>query len=139
MDITRITSRDDQPGTRLLYWVRGSFRVRDNLALSVAMWLSRELRMPLQALAFVDPAVGRTTASRYVSADEHDVKQQGASLVECGQTMAPLPFRMAVESSALCEMEQALRVIGDFCGHCALLLLQKKTHGQLEFCTRSPV
>lgn len=37
-----------QPGTRILFWVRGSFRVRDNLALSVAMWLSTQLRMPLQ-------------------------------------------------------------------------------------------
>lgn len=43
------TPRARQAGTRILYWVRGNYRVRDNLALSVAMWLSTELRMPLQA------------------------------------------------------------------------------------------
>lgn len=42
-------SSHDQPGTRILYWVRGNYRVRDNLALSAAMWLSTQLRMPLQA------------------------------------------------------------------------------------------
>lgn len=40
-----------QAGTRILYWVRGNYRVHDNLALSAAMWLSTKLRMPLQASA----------------------------------------------------------------------------------------
>lgn len=47
----RSPSTASQAGTRILYWVRGNYRVRDNLALSVAMWLSTKLRMPLQASA----------------------------------------------------------------------------------------
>lgn len=32
-----------------MYWIRGNYRVKDNQGLSVAMWLSTELRLPLQA------------------------------------------------------------------------------------------
>lgn len=47
-----------QAGTRILYWVRGNYRVRDNLALSVAMWLSTKLRMPLQASTCENDSLG---------------------------------------------------------------------------------
>jgi len=38
----------NQIGTRILYWVRGNYRVKDNLGLSVALWLSTKLQLPLQ-------------------------------------------------------------------------------------------
>lgn len=35
-------------GRRILYWVRGNYRVKDNLGLSVALWLSAQTQLPLQ-------------------------------------------------------------------------------------------
>ncbi|CAM9614578.1 unnamed protein product, partial [Choristocarpus tenellus] len=105
-----------QPGARVLYWVSGSLRVRDNLALGVCMWLSHKLRMPLQVIAFVDPCVGQATTPPPEVPDDaggsDEVEYYGRGVAggkysERGQSL--LPFPVAVEVSALCEMEESLQ------------------------------
>ncbi|CAM9202113.1 unnamed protein product [Ectocarpus sp. 13 AM-2016] len=87
-------------GSRILYWARGNYRVKDNLALSVALWLSTELQLPLQAVTFVDPAIGRSAPlSRGAGGAQRDAARQEVA------------FRTTVEASALCEMEEALRAL----------------------------
>ncbi|CAN0484836.1 unnamed protein product [Ectocarpus sp. 12 AP-2014] len=87
-------------GSRILYWVRGNYRVKDNLALSVALWLSTELQLPLQAVTFVDPAIGRSAPL-----------PPGAGGAQRDAAPQEVAFRTTVEASALCEMEEALRAL----------------------------
>lgn len=60
----------------------------------------------LQAVTFVDPAIGRAAPTRSLFG-ESARGEDGTSGAE-----QQLPFRTAVEASALCEMEEALRVCG---------------------------
>ncbi|CAM9606204.1 unnamed protein product [Ectocarpus sp. 4 AP-2014] len=87
-------------GSRVLYWVRGNYRVKDNLSLSVALWLSTELQLPLQAVTFVDPAIGRSAPL-----------SPGAGGAQRDAARQEVAFRTMVEASALCEMEGALRAL----------------------------
>ncbi|CAN0528817.1 unnamed protein product [Ectocarpus sp. 8 AP-2014] len=48
-----MSRKHTQDGSRILYWARGNYRVKDNLALSVALWLSTELQLPLQVSGMV--------------------------------------------------------------------------------------
>ncbi|CAM9880264.1 unnamed protein product, partial [Ectocarpus fasciculatus] len=86
-------------GSRILYWVRGNYRIKDNLALSMALWLSTELQLPLQAVTFVDPAIGRSAPLSPAGGAQRDTARQEVA------------FRTAVEASALCEMEEAFRAL----------------------------
>lgn len=114
----RSTTHERQAGTRILYWVRGCFRVRDNFALSVAMWLSRELQMPLHAVAFVDPAIGSVASSSNAFAGQQAQQKRQSPGVRGHDEIFSLSFRMAVEASALCEMEKSLRVGGGSSASC---------------------
>lgn len=58
-----------------------------------------------QAVTFVDPAIGRAAPSRPLTASRTQDRDHAR-----GNAEQELPFRMAVEASALCEMEQSLRV-----------------------------
>ncbi|CAN0173785.1 unnamed protein product, partial [Hapterophycus canaliculatus] len=116
-------------GSRIVYWIRGNYRVKDNQGLSVAMWLSSELRLPLQAsgragiygwirkrsgeaVTFVDPAIGTPPPSGPFASSPRASRLSGRSGGQCGSSeRQELPFRMAVEASGLCEMEQALRAL----------------------------
>lgn len=69
-----------------------------------------------QAVTFVDPAVGQAASSRPLPAS----RAQGRDHAR-GDAEQELPFRMAVEASALCEMEQSLRV-GVVSTICCILL-----------------
>lgn len=59
-------------------------------------------------MTFVDPAIGRSVPS--CSSDERTARLPGARGAQHGAERQELPFGMAVEASALCEMEEALRV-----------------------------
>lgn len=63
-------------------------------------------------MTFVDPAIGRSMPSCSVpgSSDERTTRQPGARGSQHGAERQELPFGMAVEASALCEMEEDLRV-----------------------------
>eukprot|EP00752_Nemacystus_decipiens_P011208 g9960.t1 len=104
---------NDPVGRRILYWVRGNYRVKDNLGLSVAFWLSAQTQLPLQALTFVDPAIGRPVPSCNVpsSSDGTRTRLPGVRGAQHHAERQELPFGMAVEASALCEMEEALRAL----------------------------
>ncbi|CAM9280650.1 unnamed protein product [Scytosiphon promiscuus] len=99
-------------GSRIVYWIRGNLRVKDNQALSVAMWLSTELRLPLQAVTFVDPLIGMSSTLRPAASGSATRTSLSSGRVDAQRgthQRQELPFRMAVEASGLCEMEEALQ------------------------------
>lgn len=92
---------------------------------SAALWSCRTfnffLLLPglwsplLQAVTFVDPAIRRSMPSRPTAGSSVNRTRRlpGGGDAHDDAERQELPFRMAVEVSALCEMEEALRV--SFC------------------------
>ncbi|CAM9343360.1 unnamed protein product, partial [Discosporangium mesarthrocarpum] len=114
-------------GVKIIYWVSGTLRTRDNLALGVCIWLSRKLRMPLQAIVFVDPKVSRAvgriqdgpcaTVGPNIDAtcEKNSPGGEGSERTEGGKESiwsaggSGLSPSLAAEVSAQCEMEQSLQ------------------------------
>lgn len=94
----------------------------------IFVWLCRDVVSSLQAVTFVDTAVCKSVPSRPTGASPDNQKRR---LTDGGNPLndakrQELPFRMAVEVSALCEMKEALQVCYIcFCGSRIYVLYNK--------------